>query len=142
MWFNMYGATPGSVEGREKRADGLAKNPRTNYQAMFRSGSHQSATRGWLKPTLMTDSLVRKDMFGQTIGKGFMPDVHCPTGSPRESIVKITKAEPGGIGGQGLWRPAALGLRPGYENETMQRYLKGDFNSDRTDGGDDKEGKV
>jgi nitrate reductase alpha subunit len=141
MWFNMYGATPGSVEGREKRADGLAKNPRTNYQAMFRSGSHQSATRGWLKPTLMTDSLVRKDMFGQTIGKGFMPDVHCPTGSPRESIVKITKAEPGGIGGQGLWRPAALGLRPGYENKTMQRYLKGEFNSDRTDG-DDKEGKV
>ena len=60
----------------------------------------------------MTDSLVRKEMFGQSIGKGFMPDVHCPTGAPRESIVKITKAEPGGIGGQGLWRPAALGLRP------------------------------
>jgi nitrate reductase alpha subunit len=76
----------------------------------------------------MTDSLVRKDMFGQTIGKGFMPDVHCPTGAPRESIVKITKAEPGGIGGRGLWRPAALGLRPGYESEAMQRYLKGDFN--------------
>ena len=69
MWFNMYGATPGSVEGRETRPDGLAKNPRTNYQAMFRSGSHQSATRGWLKPTLMTDSLVRKTMFGQAIGK-------------------------------------------------------------------------
>jgi nitrate reductase alpha subunit len=85
---------------------------------------------------LMTDSLVRKDMFGQTIGKGFMPDVHCPTGSPRESIVKIIKAEPGGIGGQGLWRPAALGLRPGYESKTMQRYLNGDFNSDGSaDGG-------
>ena len=128
MWFNMYGATPGSVEGREQRADGLAKNPRTNYQAMFRSGSHQSATRGWLKPTWMTDSLVRKDMFGQTIGKGFMADVHCPTGAPRESIVKITKAEPGGMGGQGLWRPAQLGFRPGYENEAMKRYLGGDFN--------------
>jgi len=141
MWFNMYGATPGSVEGREKREDGLAKNPRTNYQAMFRSGSHQSATRGWLKPTLMTDSLVRKDMFGQTINKGFMPDVHCPTGSPRESIVKITKAEPGGIGAKGLWRPAALGLRPGYENKTMQSYLKGEFNPGGGDGGD-KGGKV
>jgi nitrate reductase alpha subunit len=45
MWFNMYGSTPGSVEGRNSRADGLAKNPRTGYQAMFRSGSHQSATR-------------------------------------------------------------------------------------------------
>jgi nitrate reductase alpha subunit len=127
MWFNMYGATPGSMEGAKSRADGLAKNPRTNYQAMFRSGSHQSATRGWLKPTWMTDSLVRKGMFGQEIGKGFLPDVHCPTGAPRESIVKITKAEPGGIGAQGLWRPAALGLRPRYENEAMKRYLAGGF---------------
>jgi len=135
MWFNMYGATPGSVEGREQRADGLAKNPRTNYQAMFRSGSHQSATRGWLKPTLMTDSLVRKDLFGHTIGKGFMPDVHCPTGSPRESIVKITKAEPGGIDGKGLWRPAKLGLRPGYESDAMRRFLRGAFNPDGGEGG-------
>ncbi|HMZ21484.1 MAG TPA: molybdopterin-dependent oxidoreductase, partial [Blastocatellia bacterium] len=39
MWFNMYAATPGSVQGAKERADGLAKNPRTNYQAMFRSGS-------------------------------------------------------------------------------------------------------
>ena len=138
MWFNMYGATPGSVEGQATRPDGLAKNPRTNYQAMFRSGSHQSATRGWLKPTLMTDSLVRKDMFGQTINKGFMPDVHCPTGAPRESIVKITKAEPGGLDAKGLWRPAALGLRPSYENAAMRRYLKGGFNPS----GSDEGGKV
>jgi nitrate reductase alpha subunit len=137
MWFNMYGATPGSVEGQNTRADGLAKNPRTGYQAMFRSGSHQSATRGWLKPTLMTDSLVRKDLLGQTIGKGFMADVHCPTGAPRESIVRITKAEPGGLGGQGLWRPAKLGLRPGYETDTMKRYLAGDLVQ-----GDDKKEKA
>lgn len=127
MWFNMYGATPGSVEGMETRPDGLAKNPRTNYQAMFRSGSHQSATRGWLKPTWMTDSLVRKDIFGQKIGKGFMPDVHCPTGAPRESIVKIAKAEPGGLDAKGLWRPAAQGLRPTYESAAMKTYLDGGF---------------
>ncbi len=127
MWFNMYGSTPGSVEGRQTRVDGLAKNPRTNYQALFRSGSHQSATRGWLKPTWMTDSLVRKDMFGQTVNKGFMPDVHCPTGAPRESIVKITRAEAGGLEGKGLWRPAAQGLRPHYENAAMQRFLSGGF---------------
>lgn len=125
MWFNMYGATPGSQEGQRTRADGLAKNPQTNYQAMFRSGSHQSATRGWLKPTWMTDSLVRKTMFGQAIGKGFLPDVHCPTGAPREAFVKITKAEAGGIDGVGLWRPAALGLRPQYESEAMKQYLAG-----------------
>jgi nitrate reductase alpha subunit len=75
----------------------------------------------------MTDSLVRKELFGQQIGKGFLPDVHCPTGAPRESIVKITRAEPGGLGGQGLWRPAKLGVRPGYESDTMKRYLAGEL---------------
>jgi nitrate reductase alpha subunit len=127
MWFNMYAATPGSVAGQKTRKDGLAKNPQTNYQAMFRSGSHQSATRGWLKPTWMTDSLVRKDLFGQGIGKGFLPDVHCPTGAPREAIVRITRAEAGGIDAKGLWRPAALGIRPRYESEAMKRYLAGGF---------------
>jgi len=127
MWFNMYGATPGSVEGHKKRPDGLAKNPRTKYQAMFRSGSHQSATRGWLKPTWMTDSLVRKNLFGQGIGKGFLPDVHCPTGAPREAVVRITRAEPGGLGASGLWRPAALGIRPAYESAAMSSYLAGKF---------------
>jgi nitrate reductase alpha subunit len=127
MWFNMYGATPGSVEGHTTRKDRLAKNPKSGYQAMFRSGSHQSATRGWLKPTWMTDSLVRKEMIGQRIGKGFLPDVHCPTGAPREAIVRITRAEPGGIDAKGLWRPAALGLRPRYESDAMKKYLEGSF---------------
>jgi nitrate reductase alpha subunit len=127
MWFNMYGATPGSQAGQRARGDGLAKNARTNYQAMFRSGSHQSATRGWLKPTWMTDSLVRKGLFGQSIGKGFLPDVHCPTGAPREAIVKISKAEPGGIGGRGVWRPVDLGIRPRNESAPMKKYLAGDF---------------
>jgi nitrate reductase alpha subunit len=127
MWFNMYGASPGSYEGQHTRPDGLAKNPRSPYQAMFRSGSHQSTTRGWLKPTLMTDSLVRKEMMGQKIGEGFVPDVHCPTGAPREAIVKITRAEAGGLDGQGIWRPAQLGFRPSYENEAMKLYLAGGF---------------
>lgn len=127
MWFNMYGTTPGSQQGQKERADGLAKNPRTNYQAMFRSGSHQSATRGWLKPTWMTDSLVRKGLFGQGIGKGFLPDVHCPTGAPREAVVKISKAEKGGINEQKLWRPASLGIRPRYESDAMKKYLAGEF---------------
>ena len=127
MWFNMYGTTPGSQQGQRERKDGLAKNPRTNYQAMFRSGSHQSATRGWLKPTWMTDSLVRKGMFGQAMGKGFAADIHCPTGAPRESFIKITKAEPGGIGNEPLWRPTKLGIRPRNESDAMKRYLAGDF---------------
>ena len=127
MWFNMYAATPGSMRGAQTRPDKLAKNPDTNYQAMFRSGSHQSATRGWLKPTLMTDSLSRKELLGHAMGQGFLADSHCPTGAPRESIVKITRAEPGGLHGKGLWRPAELGLRPSYESDAMKKYLRGEF---------------
>jgi nitrate reductase alpha subunit len=126
-WHNMYGATFGSVQGHETRPDGLAKSPETNYQAMYRYGSHQSATRAWLKPTLMTDTLVHKDMFGQQVTRGFLPDVHCPVGAPREAYVKLTKAEEGAASGKGLWRPAALGYRPSYENDAMKVYLKGNF---------------
>ncbi len=127
MWFHMYQASHGSVEGALSRPDGLAKNPRTGYQSYFRFGGHQSCTRAWLRPTLMTDSLVRKDVFGQTMGTGFAADVHCTTGAPKESFVKIAKAEDGGMGGKGLWRPAALGFRPTYENEAMKKFLSGGF---------------
>lgn len=126
-WHNMYGATPGSVRGHETRSDGLAKNPETNYQAMYRYGSHQSATRAWLKPTLMTETLVHKDMFGQSLMKGFLADVHCPVGAPREAFVKFTKVEAGGMGGVGLWRPAELGLRPTYASDAMKTYQVGGY---------------
>jgi nitrate reductase alpha subunit len=126
-WHNMYGATFGSVLGHETRADGLARNPETNYQSMYRYGSHQSATRAWLKPTLMTDSLVHKDAFGQILAVGFAPDIHCPVGAPREAFVRITRAEPGGLEGKGRWRPVELGIRPTYESEIMRRYLRGGF---------------
>jgi nitrate reductase alpha subunit len=126
-WHNMYGSTFGSVKGQETREDGLAKNPETNYQSMYRKGSHQSATRAWLRPTQMTETLVHKTMFGQGVEKGFAADIHCPTGAPREAFVKITKAEDGGMDGKGVWRPAALGFRPTYENKAMKEYLKGHF---------------
>jgi nitrate reductase alpha subunit len=127
MWHNMYGSTYGSVRGSEENANGLAKSPETGYQSLFRTGSHQSCTRGWLKPTWMTDSLTVKGVYGQEITQGFVPDVHCPTGAPRESIVKVTKAESGGLGGTGLWRPAALGMRPTYETALLREFIKGSF---------------
>ncbi|MBI5503000.1 MAG: molybdopterin-dependent oxidoreductase [Deltaproteobacteria bacterium] len=133
MWHNMYGATPGSQRGAAERPDGLAKNPETNYQAMFRSGSHQSGTRAWLKPTLMTDTLVRKEGMGQVVGQGFLADVHCPTGAPREAVARVERAEAGGLDGKGLWRPAALGFRPGYETPAFRRFLDGGW----IDGGEE-----
>lgn len=126
-WYNMYGASHGSVKGQESRKDGLAKNPDTNYQSMFRYGSHQSATRAWLKPTWLTDSLVHRNLFGQTIDKGGEAEVHFAIGAPREAFVKITKAEAGGFNGKGKWRPAALGFRPTYESNAMKIYLKGQY---------------
>ncbi len=124
-WHNMYGATFGSVLGHESRPDGLARNPETEYQSMYRYGSHQSATRAWLRPTLMTETLYHKEMFGQGLERGFAADIHCPIGAPRESFVRFSFAEKGGLGGQGVWRPASLGFRPGYESPAMRKYLRG-----------------
>ncbi len=126
-WFHFYIATHGSVDGHETRPDKLAKNPRTAYQAAYRYGSHQAVTRAWLRPTIQTDSLVRKDPAGQLIGKGFAPDVHCTVGAPKESFVKMEKAEPGGEEGRGRWYPAEAGFRPERPNEEMRRFLAGEY---------------
>jgi nitrate reductase alpha subunit len=127
MWFNGYMATPGTVKAHEARADKLAKNEETHYQALFRYGGHQSLTRSWLKPTHQTGSLVTRKLFSHEVTKGFSADVHCVTGAPRESLAKFTKAEDGGIDGKGLWRPVALGFRPSVENEALKRYHTGGF---------------
>jgi nitrate reductase alpha subunit len=127
MWYNMFQASHRTVEAHEQRPDGLAKNPHTGYQAMFRSGGHQSTTRAWLRPTLLTDSVVRKNNLGQVIGTGFESDVYCANGAPKESFVAISKAENGGLEGKGRWRPVERGFRPTYENDAMKRYLDGGF---------------
>jgi len=127
MWFNGYMSTPGSIKGAETRADGAAKNPETNYQSLFRYGGHQSLTRSWLKPTHQTQTLITRKLFGHELQKGFAADVHCVTGAPRESMAKFTKAEDGGIGGKGLWRPVTLGLRPGVESDALKQYQQGGF---------------
>jgi nitrate reductase alpha subunit len=126
-FFHFSGASFGSVRGQETRPDKLARSPETGYQSMYRFGSHQSGTRSWLRPTLLTDSLTRKELMGQQIGKGFCPDVHCANGAPRESFVKITRAEPAGRDGKGVWRPVTLGVRPTQESDAMKRYLAGGF---------------
>lgn len=127
IWFHMYQSSHGSVKGHETRPDKLAKNELTNYQSMYRYGGHQALTRSWLRPTLLTDSMARKDVAGQIIGRGFEPDVHCANGAPRESYVKIEKFEPGGIDGKGVWRPVELGIRPLSESEIYKRYLEGGY---------------
>ncbi len=126
-YFHFLAASFGTVKGQAEREDGQAKNSDTGYQAMYRFGSHQSATRSWLRPTLLTDTLTRKDLMGQTIGEGFVPDVHCANGAPRESFVKLEKAEDGGRDGKGVWREFAKGSHPGNEDESMKKYIAGAF---------------
>jgi nitrate reductase alpha subunit len=126
-WFNMYAATPATVAAQAATPDAPAQNPDTGYVALFRHGSHQSGTRAWLRPTQMTDSMVRKAYFGQTIGTGFEADVHSPSGAPKESVVRVERAEDGGTGGERLWRPVTLGLRPQAPSAAMRAYLAGDF---------------
>jgi nitrate reductase alpha subunit len=127
MWFNGYMATPGTVKAAATRPDGAAKNEETHYQALFRSGGHQSLTRSWLKPTHQTQTLITRKSWTNEVTKGFNVDVHCVTNAPREALAKFSKAEDGGLGGKGLWRPVALGLRPTYENPALKQYLKGSF---------------
>lgn len=127
IWFNMYGSSHGTVRGTQVNANGLARNPATNYQSLYRSGSHQSVTRSWLKPTLLTDTLVRKNLMGQALGKGFAIDVHGAIGAPREAMGRIVKVEDGGDGGRGLWRPVALGLRPSRPAPQLQRYVRAGY---------------
>ena len=127
IWHNAFMATPGSVKAHETRPDKLAKNAETNYQALYRYGSHQSLTRSWLKPTHQTLTLITRRNFSNEVMKGANVDIHCVTGAPRETLAKFTKAEDGGIGGVGVWRPASLGFRPGNENELLKAYLGGGF---------------
>ena len=44
---------------------------------------------------------------------------------PKETLVRITKAEDGGLDGKGPWEPTRTGFTPGHENDFMQRYLGG-----------------
>src|SRR3970282_95598 len=109
-------ATRGWVKGHETRADGLAKNPETNYQAFFRYGSHQSLTRSWLKPTQPTQTLISRKSRTHEATRCFNVDVPCVRGAPREAMCRALKAEDGGLGGKGLWRPVTLGIQPTNEN--------------------------
>src|SRR5262249_32878610 len=44
---------------------------------------------------------------------------------PKETLVKITKAEDGGIGGKGTWEAATRGYGPGSQTPQNQQYLAG-----------------
>ena len=126
MKHSVYGATHRSIRAQQTNPDGSAHTD-VGYISTVRFGSHQSCVRTWLNPTQMTGSLVHKDYFTHNLVQGFTVDIHTPTGAPKESLVKVTLAEKGRIGGKRAWGPARTGLTPAHENDDMKRYVLGGF---------------
>ncbi|HET7089864.1 MAG TPA: molybdopterin-dependent oxidoreductase [Anaerolineae bacterium] len=120
-------ATERSVKAHETRPDGLARSEGTGYQADLRYGSQQSVTRDWSMPMHQTDTLFHKAKVATAFIFGGEADNHAINTVPKETLVKISKAEDGGLGGQGVWEPATTGYSPGNESDFMRRYLSGDL---------------
>lgn len=119
-------ATEKSVLAHETRPDGLAKSAGTGYMANLRYGSQQSLTRDWSMPMHQTDTLFHKQKTGMQFIFGGEADNHALNTVPKETVVKITKAEDGGLNGVGKWEPVETGFTPGHEGDFMQKYLGGE----------------
>ncbi len=120
-------ASERTVRAHENRADGRALAAGTGYQSSYRYGSHQSITRGWLPPMHQTDSLFHKKTGGMGFVFGADVDNHAVNTVPKETLIRITKAEPGGINGQGLWSNATDGFGPMGRSEANLAYLAGEL---------------
>jgi nitrate reductase alpha subunit len=119
-------ATERTVKAHETRPDGRALSE-TGYPANFRYGSQQSITREWAMPMHQTDTLVHKKKTHQKFIFGGESDNHFINTVPKETLVRITKAEDGGLGGKGKWTIATTGYTPAAENDDMKAYLDGRF---------------
>jgi nitrate reductase alpha subunit len=122
-----YIATERSVKAHETRKDGRALSEGTGYQANFRYGSHQSLTRNWHMPMHQTDHLFHKAKAATRFIFGGEADNHGINTVPKETLVRIIKAEDGGLGGKGAWKIGTLGYSPGNEGDSMRRYIGGGF---------------
>jgi nitrate reductase alpha subunit len=120
-------ATEKSVRAHETRPDGRALSENTGYQANLRYGSQQSVTRNWHMPMHQTDSLFHKAKVFMGFIFGGEADNHAVNTVPKETLVRVIKAEDGGLGGRGVWAPATTGFTPDNENAFMKRYLAGEL---------------
>ena len=118
-------ATPGTVRAQKERSDGRALAAGTGYQSSFRHGSQQSITRGWAPPMHQTDNLFHKKAAAMGFVFGFDVDNHGINTVPKETLVRITRAEGGGPNGFGRWTRVGTGFTPGDESALMRRYLDG-----------------
>ncbi len=118
-------ATEKSVRAHETRPDGRALSDNTGYQANLRYGSQQSITRNWHMPMHQTDTLFHKAKVFMGFLFGGEADNHAINTVPKETLVRVVKAEDGGLGGRGAWKPATTGYTPDNEDDFMKIYLTG-----------------
>jgi nitrate reductase alpha subunit len=120
-------ASERSVKAHETRPDGRALVAETGYQSSYRYGSHQSITRNWMMPMHQTDTLFHKKTGAMAFTFGFDVDNHAINTVPKETLIRLTKAEDGGIGGVGLWKPAESDYSPGSDTPHNDQYLVGGY---------------
>ena len=77
-------------------------------------------------PMHQTDTLFHKSKGEPKFIKGGEADNHMINTVPKETLVKVIRAEAGGLGGVGKWEPAISGRGPGAEDEFMDGYLAGE----------------
>jgi nitrate reductase alpha subunit len=78
-------------------------------------------------PMHQTDTLFHKKKAYVGFMFGGEADNHAVNTVPKETLVKIVKAEDGGLGGKGIWNPGKSGFAPETEGDFMIGYLKGDL---------------
>ena len=127
MKHGTYIATEKSVKAHETRPDKRALSEGGMYQSNYRYGSQQSVTRNWHMPMHQTDTLFHKAKVFMSSIFGGEADNHAVNTVPKETLVRITKAEDGGMNGVGIWKPATTGYTPSNENEAMKKYIAGGF---------------
>ncbi|MEX0677373.1 MAG: molybdopterin-dependent oxidoreductase [Pirellulales bacterium] len=122
-----YIATEKTVRAHETRPDGRARSEDTGYQANLRYGSQQSCTRNWLMPMHQTDTLFHKAKLKMGFMFGGEADNHAVNTVPKETLVRIVKAEDGGRGGKGPWDGATAAFGPQSESPAKELYLQGNY---------------
>lgn len=127
MKHGTYIATEKSVKAHETRPDKRALSEGGSYQSNFRYGAQQSITRNWHMPMHQTDTLFHKAKVFMGFIFGGEADNHAVNTVPKETLVRVTKAEDGGMEGKGIWAPATTGFTPGNESDVMKKYLEGGF---------------
>ena len=126
MKHGSFIATEKTVKAQQTRRDGLSLTEE-GYISNFRFGSQQSVTRNWHMPMHQTDTLFHKSKAFMSFLFGGEADNHAVNTVPKECLIRITKAEDGGLGGRGPWKPGLNGMSPDAENDAMKNYLAGKF---------------